>query len=226
MFRWASPQPIPTPLAHLLEQAGGCRCGPQEAPDITLFLPPHLLLSTGACAEAGLGAAYAGFDDGAPQQLVNGERLLGRPLQRPLELAAVDPLLAAVTLAQLERRPALVEHYQGLDARSQRGGAAAEADYRQRLQPSPEALLAAWNQLLMHRQVQDAGALQLARQHLQELTMELEQQVIATHQARELAAQRQTTSRWLQGELGRLRRLLPRLMVLQGRVLPDAAVRR
>ncbi|MCP9928006.1 hypothetical protein [Cyanobium sp. CH-040] len=241
MFRWASPQPLPAALTLLLEQAGGWRSGLHEDPEITLFLPPHLLIAAGAHAEGEFSDAYAGFHrSAAHQRLVNGERLLGlrpaqiahwllgRALELPLELAAVaDPLLAAVTLAQLEQRPELVEHYQRLDASSERGGAAAEHDYRQRLRPSPTDLLAAWDALGARLQSQDAGAgaLQRLQQQRLELTEDLERQVIETHRVLELAERRRHTGRQLRTDLERMRRLMVRLLALQGRLLPGVQTR-
>lgn len=238
MFRWASPHPLPTALAQLLEGAGVSPCGPQDSPDLTVFLPPHLLLACGSASAEQLEQAYTGLEhrtDRAP--LINGERLLsmqpseiahwllGHPPRRPLQLGAVDPLLAAVTLAQLEQRPELTPHYQRLDARSERGGAVAELDYRLRLQPSAADLLAAWNGLA--RDAQDGGAaeLQQAQLQLQGLAQALERQLAETQRLRELAEQQQGTTRHLLARSLRLAELMRRLMGLQARLLGSSRTR-
>jgi hypothetical protein len=233
MFHWASPLPIPTALAALLERAGVSCCGPQGSPDLRVFLPPHLLLAAGIGGNAPLSQAYAGLaeEDGS-ERLINGERLLGMrpaeiahwlltnsPPERPLDLAAVDPLLATVTLALLEQQPQLVEEYERLDASSTRGGAAAEMDYCRRLRPPAADLLTAWQELHGLLERQEAGELQQARQQLHALTDTLERQVIETQRWRESAAQRQRTNRRLLSDMQRLRLLIRRLMGLQGRLL-------
>lgn len=238
MFRWASPHPLPSALAQLLERAGVSPCGPQEAPDLTVFLPPHLLLACGAASADQLEQAYAGLKDGDDRApLINGERLLamqpseiahwllGHPPRRPLELGAADPLLAAVTLAQLEQRPELATHYQRLDGRSERGGAVPELDYRLRLQPSAADLLAAWNGLA--RDAQDGGAaeLQQAQQQLRALAEALERQLAETLRLQELAEQQQGTTRHLLARSLRLAELMRRLMGLQARLLGRSRTR-
>jgi len=232
MFRWASPQPLSTALAQLLERAGVSPCGPEEAPDLTVFLPPHLLLADGAATADQLAQAYAGLDERAHRApLINGERLLamqpseiahwllGHSPRRPLELGAVDPLLAAVTLAQLEQRPELAPHYQRLDARSERGGAEPELDYRLRLQPSAADLLAAWNGLA--RDSQDRGAVELrqAQQQVRALAQALERQLAETLRLQELAERQQSTARHLLARSLRLGQLMRRLMGVQARLL-------
>ena len=232
MFRWASPHPLPTPLAQLLERAGVSPCGPQEAPDLTVFLPPHLLLACGAATADQLEQAYAGLEDrDARAPLINGERLLamqpseiahwllGHSPRGPLELGAVDPLLAAVTLAQLEQQPELTPRYQRLDARSERGGAVPELDYRLRLRPSAADLLAAWNGLARDSQDGGAAELQQAQQQLRALAQALERQLAETLRLQELAERQQSTARHLLARSRRLAELMRRLMGMQARQL-------
>ncbi len=234
MFRWASPQPLPSALVALLERAGVSRCDPHQSPDLRVFLPPHLLVAAGATSEGVLSQAYDGLDHGISgdgawggDRLVNAERLLGlrpaeishwlltnSPPQRPLGLAPVDPLLAVVTLALLEQWPQLVSQYQRLDNRSARAGAAPELDYRLRLRPSATGLLTAWGELSAHRQERQGDDLLQARQHLQALAGALEQQVIETQHWREKASERLRTNRRLLSLLQRLQVLMQRLMGL------------
>jgi hypothetical protein len=223
MFRWSCPQPIPPPLATLLEEAGCVRCSLGETAELTVFLPPHLLVSAGLEPGDDLAEAYAGLNSTAHHgRLVNGERLLGlRPaelahwltsktMQRPWALSTVDPLLAAVTLTLLEHLPKLEQRYQQLDAESLRGGAPVDHDYRQRLQPSHSALLAAWNGLIEQQRAASA-------QGFQALARDLEQQVISTQEAKAQAAALQRSGRYLQGRLSHANQLLARQMILLSR---------
>lgn len=223
MFRWSSPQPIPPSLATLLEEAGCCRCGLGETAELTIFLPPHLLVSAGIEPGDDLAEAFAGLNSTAHHgQLVNGERLLGlRPaelahwlasktLQRPWALTTVDPLLAAVTLTLLAHLPQLEQRYQQLDAESLRGGAPADHDYRQRLQPSHSALLAAWNALIEQKRAANA-------QGFQALARDLEQQLISTQEAKAQTAALQRSGRYLQGRLSHANQLFARQMILLNR---------
>jgi hypothetical protein len=223
MFRWRSLQPIPTTLAALLAEAGLSRCGFDEPAELTVFLPPHLLVNAGIEHGDDLAQAYVGLNCASHLgQLVNGERLLGvrpaelahwlasRTLQRPWELSTVDPLLAAVTITLLMPLPLVEQHYQALDAVSLRGEAPEDHDYRRRLQPSNSALLAGWNALT--RQQNSTNA-----QSLQALAKDLEQQVISTQEAKEQLAAHQRSGRYLMERLSHANQLLQRLMLLHSR---------
>ena len=229
MFRWSSPQPIPPPLATLLEEAGCVRCGLDETAEFTVFLPPHLLVSVGIESADNLSDAYACLNSTAHHgQLVNGERLLGlRPaelahwlasktLQRSWALTTVDPLLAAVTLTLLAHLPQLEQRYQQLDADSLRGGAPADHDYRHRLQPSQSALLAAWSALTEQQRAANA-------QGCQALARDLEQQVISTQAAKAQTAALQRSGHYLQQRLSHANQLLTRQMSLLYRTWQQAS---
>ena len=224
LFRWSATHPISGPLSALLEQAGGCRCPLEQPADLQVFLPPHLLLEAGGEATE-LPHAYD-WPAGAPQPawLVNGERLLGlgptaiahwlqrHPPAEPMPLAPVPPLLAVVTLAQLERAPAAAEQYEQLEWRSERGGAPADASYRQRLRPSADALLADWRQITKATRASPTDAGQL-----QALARDLELQIEQTLEAKGQARAHDRVRRHLQGQLQRQRQTVLQLMALQSR---------
>ncbi|MEO1001877.1 MAG: hypothetical protein AAFX65_02050 [Cyanobacteria bacterium J06638_7] len=235
MFRWASPQPISTTQTALLEQAGGFRRPWGEAweqpdgLDLVLFQPPHALLASGDMAAGVLGSAYDQLTAVSERlRLVNGERLMalgaaeiahwlmGHPPARPLELPAVEPLLAATTLTLLQAIPGLEPAYQRLDGSSQRGGAAADLAYARRLQPSAEALLEAWSGLPFPPAPDSAA--DPAVQRLEALAEELERSVLACEAARERATRLQRLSEGRQAELRRSAQLLRRLIHLQARL--------
>lgn len=228
LFRWTATHPISSPLSALLEQAGGCRCPVGHPVELQVFLPPHLLLEAGVEATE-LSHAYD-WPAGAtqPAWLGNGERLLGlRPTAiahwlrglgpaEPMPLAAVPPLLAVVTLSQLEQAPGAAERYEQLEERSERGGAAADAPYRARLRPSCAELLADWrhtaqaNQQINQLPSADAGQLQV-------LARDLELQIGQTLEANRKASALQRQQRQLQLQLQRQQQTVLQLMALQSR---------
>lgn len=224
LFRWSATHPISSPLSALLEQAGGCRCPDGQPADLQVFLPPHLLLEAGVEANV-LADAYNGPTGSPPPTwLVNGERLLGlRPtaiahwLQRqppaePMPLAPVPPLLAVVTLAQLEHAPTAADRYEQLEARSERGGAPADAPYRERLKPGADALLTDWRQITLARPASPADPDQL-----QALARDLELQIGLTLEAKDQAKTLQRNQRQLQLQLQRQQQTLLQLITLQSR---------
>ena len=144
MFRWASAQPLPPRLDELLERAGALRADwvERNGSDVLVFLPPHLVLSTGRLPLAGIQASYRLLlEANATAVLLNGERLLnlsaadlaawqpGDPLPRACPVNPPAPLEAALTLALLAADPGLEASYHNLDARAERGGAPADDDY-------------------------------------------------------------------------------------------------
>lgn len=230
LFRWSATHPISSPLSALLEQAGGCRCQVGQPADLQVFLPPHLLLEAGVEANA-LADAYAGPTDGPPPTwLVNGERLQGlgptaiahwlqqQPPAEPMPLAPVPPLLAMVTLAQLEHAPAATDRYEQLEARSERGGAAADAPYLERLRPSAEALLADWRQITQTTPASPADPGQL-----QALARDLELQIGLTLEAKDQTKVLQRKQRQLQLQQQLQRQTLLQLITLQSRAWAGAS---
>ena len=224
LFRWSATHPISSTLSALLEQAGGCRCPLGQPADLQVFLPPHLLLEAGVKANA-LADAYNGQTGSPPPTwLVNGERLLGlgptaiahwlqrQPPAKPMPLAPVPPLLAVVTLAQLEHAPTAADRYEQLEAHSERGGAPADAPYRERLNPSAEALLADWRQINQARPAPPADT-----GPLQALARDLELQIGFTLEAKDQTKVLQRNQRQLQLQLQRQRQTLLQLITLQSR---------
>ena len=239
MFGWASPQPIPPRLEELLERAGALRSEwfERRGSDVVVFLPPHLLLSTGRLPHAAILASYRmldgcshGPDAPAPPLLLNGERLLSlsadevaswqpcQPLPRPCLLGSPPQLAAALTAALLGADPHLAQAYQTLDARSERGGAAADLHYRDRMGcHNPDELVESWNQHLERSQAEHD--LTLLRQQLLDLERECERQFLTCREAdRKLGWQRQVSQK-TGAQLHRYSDLLQRLLVIQGRVL-------
>jgi hypothetical protein len=229
LFRWSATHPISNPLSALLEEAGGCRCPARQPADLHVFLPPHLLLEAGVEA-TDLTHAYDGPAGGpSASWLVNGERLLGlgptaiahwlqrQPPAEPMPLAAMPPLLAVVTLAQLEQAPGAAQRYEQLEEHSERGGAAADIPYRARLRPSAAELLADWQLTVPVNQQNnkfppaDAG-------RLQGLASDLELQIAQTLQAKDKARALEHQQRQLLIQLQRQRQTLLQLMALQSRI--------
>ncbi|WP_254980391.1 hypothetical protein [Cyanobium sp. ATX 6A2] len=231
MFRWASPHRIPTDLETLLRHAGGDRCPCSEPHDVLVFLPPHRLLAGEISALHDLRHAYNGLESTDPAiASINGDRLLGQsaaaialwsqghPWPRPLQLAAVDPLLAVATRALLEREPDLERGYLQIDRLSDRGGASADEAYASRLQPTAEALLRSWSQ---PRTVASIGRTpEQERDHLRGVAMqdELERAVLDGHALREQVAQLRQINAHVRAELHRSLAVGGRVMQLMGRL--------
>lgn len=230
LFHWSATHPISSPLSALLEQAGGCHCPVGQHAELQVFLPPHLLLEAGVEANELADAYDVPTGSPPPTWLVNGERLLGLGptaiahwLQRqspaePMALAAVSPLLAVVTLAQLERTPAAADRYEQLEARSERGGAPGDAPYRERLRPSADTLLADWRRIIGPTPACPADTGQL-----QALARDLELQIGQTLEAKYKAKALQRDQRQLQLQLQRQRQTLLQLITLQSRACADAS---
>ena len=233
MFRWASAQPLPQRLEQLLERAGALRCdwAEKSSDEVLVFLPPHLLLSCGRLPLAGIEASYRLLLEAAGTAvLLNGERLLnldaaelsswkpGEPLPKACTLAEPAPLEAALTASLLEAEPPLATAYQDLDARSERGGAPAEHDYRGRLRCSDApGLVAHWNQQLERSQAEQD--LELLRLQLLEVEQECERQFLSGREtAGKLSWQRRLNEQAAK-QLGRYGELVQQLLSLQGRLL-------
>jgi hypothetical protein len=238
MFRWASPQPLPTRLEELLDRAQAVRCDWFErAPvDVLVFLPPHQLLGCGRLPLAGLLASYRMLLEAADhtrQQnnfayLLNGDRLLalnaeelsgwraGLPLPRACALQSPAPLEAVFTAALLAAEPELEKLYLLLDEQAERGGAAPEQGYGSRLRQSDAAALVDnWNRQLERRQTETD--LELVRLQLLEVEQECERQFLSNREAgRKLSWQRRVHEQAV-AQLEQYGGLLQRLQVLQGR---------
>jgi hypothetical protein len=239
MFGWASPQPIPLRLEELLERAGALRSDwfERRSKDVLLFLPPHLLLSTGRLPHNAILASYRMLDStgGEPDTteqplLINGERLVclsaeelanwqpSHPLPRPCTLQYPEVLAAAMTVALLAADPNLAETYQALDARSERGGAAAELHYGERMGcHNPDELVHQWNQQMERSQAE--LDLHLLKQQLSDLETECERQFLSCREAeRKLSWHRQISQNTVM-QLRGYGDLLQRLILIQGRLL-------
>jgi|688.fasta_scaffold37626_2 hypothetical protein len=239
MFGWASPQPIPVRLEELLERAGALRSDwfERRSNDVLLFLPPHLLLSTGRLPHGAMVASYSMLDSTQnepdttePPLLINGERLLclsaeelanwqpHHPLPKPCTLESPQGLAAALTAALLTADPQLAEAYQALDARSERGGAAAELHYSARMGcHNPDELVQQWNQQMERSQAE--LDLRLLKQQLLDLETECERQFLSCREAeRKLSWHRQVSQNTVV-QLQRYGNLLQRLFLIQGRLL-------
>jgi len=205
MFGWVATQPLPQRLEELLARSGAVgRDWPERQPaDALIFLPPDQVLSCGRLPHVGILTSYrmlleaseALARQGMRAVLVNGDRLLGLsaeelvgwrtelPLPRPCTPQTPAPLEAALTAALLAAAPDLLDLYQALDERSERGGAEADGRYPQRLSTAdPEMLVHTWNRQLERRQA-DID-LELLRLQLQDVEQECERQFLL---ARELA---------------------------------------
>ena len=233
MFRWASAQPLPPRLVELLERAGALRTNwfERNASDVLVFLPPHLVLASGRLPLSGIQTSFRLLlEANSTGVLLNGERLLnlsaaelaawqpGDPLPKACTLAEPAPLEAALTAALLEAEPPMAAAYQDLDARSERGGAPAELDYRDRLRCSDApGLVAHWNQQLERRQAEQD--LELLRLQLLEVEQECERQFLSGREtAGKLSWQRRLNDQAAK-QLGRYGELVQQLLSLQGRLL-------
>ena len=233
MFRWASAQPLPPRLVELLERAGALRTNwfERNASDVLVFLPPHLVLASGRLPLSGIQTSFRLLlEANSTGVLLNGERLLnlsaaelaawqpGDPLPKACTLAEPAPLEAALTAALLEAEPPMAAAYQDLDARSERGGAPAEHDYRDRLRCSDApGLVAHWNQQLERRQAEQD--LELLRLQLLEVEQECERQFLSGREtAGKLSWQRRLNEQAAK-RLGRYGELVQQLLSLQARLL-------
>ena len=233
MFRWASAQPLPPRLVELLERAGALRTNwfERNASDVLVFLPPHLVLASGRLPLSGIQTSFRLLlEANSTGVLLNGERLLnlsaaelaawqpGDPLPKACTLAEPAPLEAALTAALLEAEPPMAAAYQDLDARSERGGAPAELDYRARLRCSDApGLVAHWNQQLERRQAEQD--LELLRLQLMEVEQECERQFLSGREtAGKLSWQRRLNEQAAK-RLGRYGELVQQLLGLQARLL-------
>lgn len=228
LFHWSATHPISSPLSALLEQAGGCRCPVGQPADLQVFLPPHLLLEAGVEANALADAYDRPTDSPPPTWLVNGERLLclrptaiahwlqRQPPAEPMPLAPVPPLLAVVTLAQLEHAPTAADRYEQLEARSERGGAPADAPYEERLRPRADALLDDWRQF-----TQTTTSPPGDTSRLQALARDLEMQIKQTVEGNGQAREHKRVKRHLQGQLQRQRQTVLKLLALQSRAFGE-----
>lgn len=225
MFNWTSPQPIPEPLARLLEAAGCHPYGAKAKADLTVFMPPHLLVAAEQPQDMELANAYADLQaSGSPGRLVNGERLLGlRPaelahwlltdtLTFPLKLQRVEPLLGAVTLTLLDLHPQLEACYLKLEENSERAGAPVDNLYRQRLAATEHELISAWHQGRGQGEPEGNAI-------VRSLARGLELQVIQAAEARETEKNLNTARQALEAQLDRAQALLLRMGALLSRGL-------
>lgn len=238
MFRWASAQPLPQRLEELLQRAGAERrlWHERQPRDVLIALAPHWLLQSGRLPLEGLEASYRLLQDALqrpgdePAVLINGERLLSfsaadlaawpsdQPLPRPAALAPLPPLETALTLALVQLHPALAEIYEALDQRSERGGAAAEQNYRQRLQQlDAAALVEQWNQQLQRDQAEID--LELVRLQLLDVEQECERQFLSAREEAARLRREQRRGQLLAEQLQRANGLQQQLLNLQGRLL-------
>lgn len=240
MFGWVSTQPLPPRLEELLARSGAVgRDWPERHPgDALIFLPPDQVLACGCLPHEGILTSYRMLQEasealareGGRAVLVNGDRLLGLsaeelvgwrtelPLPRPCTPRTPAPLAAALTAAVLTATPELLQLYQALDERSERGGAEVDGHYRDRLgATNPDALVQHWNRKLERRQVETD--LELLRLQLEDVEQECERQFL---QARELAGKLSWYRRHHRDaleQLGRYGQLLRRWLRLQARGL-------
>lgn len=239
MFRWASPQPFPSRLEELLKRAGAVRTDwiERQSSDVLIFLPPHLLLSTGRLPHSAIVASYqmlevCACEPNEPETpiLINGERLLNLtadevagwqshlPLPRECSLGSTPMLEASLTVALLAADPQLAVSYQNLDARSERGGAVADLHYGERMGClKPDELVQSWNQQLQRGQAENDLA--LLRQQLLDIEQECERQFLTCRGAFSKLSWQRRINQQAGSELHRYGDLLQRLIVIQGRVL-------
>jgi len=240
MFGWASPQPLPPRLEELLARSGavGREWLERQAGDALIFLPPDQVLASGRLPHAGILTSYrmlleasdAATRDGGRMVLVNGGRLLALsadelagwrsdlPLPRACPPGNPEPLEGALTAALLAASPDLLELYQALEERSERGGADVDWKYQQLLgDANPNTLVEAWNLQLERSQAETD--LELLRLQLLEVEQECERQFLL---ARELSGKLSWYRRQHQlvlEQLGRYGELLRRGLRLQARSL-------
>jgi hypothetical protein len=233
MFRWASAQPLPPRLAELMDRAGALHADwfERSPSDVLVFLPPHLVLSTGRLPLAGIQTSYRLLlEDNATGVLLNGERLLnlsaaelaawqpGEPLPRACPVNPPAPLDAALTSALLAADPGLAAAYCDLDARAERGGAPADDDYGARLHCNDApCLVAHWNQQLERRQAEED--LELLRLQLLEVEQECERQFLACREADHTLRRQRRFSQQAGDQLQRYGALMQQLLGLQARLL-------
>ena len=233
MFRWASAQPLPPRLDDLLERAGALRADwvERNGSDVLVFLPPHLVLSTGRLPLAGIQTSYRLLAEASGTGvLLNGERLLnlsatdlaawqpGEPLPRACPVNPPAPLDAALTSALLAADPGLEASYRDLDARAERGGAPADDDYGARLHCNDApGLVDHWNQQLERRQAEED--LDLLRLQLLEVEQECERQFLASREADRTVRRQRRLNQQTGDQLQRYGALMQQLLGLQARLL-------
>lgn len=233
MFRWASAQPLPPQLTELMERAGALRADwfERSPSDVLLFLPPHLVLSTGRLPLAGIQASFRMLQEAdSTGVLLNGERLLnlsaadlavwqpGEPLPRACPLSEPAPLEAALASALLAADPGLEAAYHVLDARAERGGAPADGDYGARLHCNDApGLVAHWNKQLERRLAEED--LELVRLQLLEVEQECERQFLACREADSTVRLQRRLSQQAGDQLQRYGELMQQLLGLQARLL-------
>jgi hypothetical protein len=240
MFGWVCTQPLPPRLEELLERCGAVGRGWQERhpDDALIFLPPDQVVASGRLPFEGILTSYRmllqaseqAARDGGRVVLVNGDRLLSLSaedlvgwrtdiaLPRACTPQTPAPLHAALAAALLRAAPELLQLYQALEERSERGGAEADGHYHQRLElADPHTLVQAWNRQLERREAETD--LELLRLQLQEVEQECERQFL---QARELAGQLsgyRCDQQHALEQLGRYGDLVHRALRLQARSL-------
>ena len=164
MFTWETPQPLPSRLGELLDRAGAIPTSGLEepAPDVYIFLPPDLILSSCKLSLEGIKHSYRSLMNvslriekmGEQSVLVNGSRLLaltadelkawipGHALPGIKQPAKPSPVDAILTKALIEAEPELINLYLALDERSERGGADIDQSYYLRISSNdPEQLV-------------------------------------------------------------------------------------
>ncbi len=230
---------MPPRLNELLERAEAVQTDwdGHRSCDVLLFLPPHLLLSSGRLPHTAILASYQMLDGctresyGADRPvLINGERLLNlsaddvagwqtdAPLPRPCPLGSPPALDAALASALLAADPQLALTYQELDASSERGGAEADLHYSERVDcRNPGELVQSWNQQVKRSQADIDLA--LLRQQLLDMEQECERQFLSSRKAEHKLSWQRRISQQAAAQLHRYGDLLQRLRVIQSRVL-------
>ena len=163
MFTWETPQPLPSRLGELLDRAGAIATSGlgEPTPDVYIFLPPDLILSSCTLSLDGIKQSYRSLMNislriekmGEHSVLVNGSRLLaltaaelkawmpGHALPGIKQLSKPSPVDAILTKALIETEPELLNLYLALDERSERGGADTDQSYHLRISSSDPELL-------------------------------------------------------------------------------------
>ena len=155
MFTWDTTQPLPSRLRELLDRAGAIQqasCESQE-PDVLIFLPLDIILSSGMMSVHEITNSYKILLDSASRRvnsskkpvLVNGSRLLS---MTATELQKWEPgvalpkietcfqstqLHAAISNIVLREVPEILSLYLKLDEYSERGGAEVDESYTSRI---------------------------------------------------------------------------------------------